>query len=134
MKRLSLLLNGSWSAYCRDWAHLPLARSPKCGDGGSSKWWTTALGGAGVRPTRRASNAELLVHQACHLGTVGAAPGLAHDVPDDRSDGLGVAFAHALGGVLVGGKRGGDDAGELVAAVERGEPLGLDDRERVAAV
>ena len=57
-----------------------------------------------------ASDPELLVDQPRDLGAVGAALGLAHHVADDRADRLGVAVAHALGGVRVGGERRRDDA------------------------
>src|ERR1700678_3711020 len=75
-----------------------------------------------------ASRAELLVHEPRDLGAVGAAFGLTHDVADDRADRLGVAFTYARGGVGVGLQCRRDDAGELVLAADRGEPLGLDDR------
>ena len=44
---------------------------------------------------------------------VGAALGLAHHVPHDRADRLGVAVAHALGRVRVGRERGRHDTREL---------------------
>src|ERR1700722_1563653 len=85
MRRLNWLLTGSWTASWRLAACLQLDQSPKCG----ASACTPGL------------DAELLVDQACDLGAVGAALGLAHDVADDRADGLGVAVAHALGGVGV---------------------------------
>src|SRR5205823_4181845 len=78
------------------------------------------------------SDAQLLVHEPRHLASVGAALGVAHDLSDDRPDGLRVSFAHALRGVGVGLQRRRDDLGQLLAAVERGEPLCLDDLFRLA--
>jgi len=67
-----------------------------------------------------------LVHEARDLGPVGTTAGLAHYVPDDRADRPGVAFAHAFGGIGVGGEGRSDDRGELIAAVDRREPLMTD--------
>ena len=50
------------------------------------------------------------------------------------ADRLHVAAAQLLGDVGVGLQRGLDDRRELVAAADRAQALGLDDRARVAAL
>src|SRR3979411_1828409 len=55
--------------------------------------------GAGADGRGPWSDAELLVDQPRDLGAVGPALGLAHHIPDDRTDRLGVPFADALGRV-----------------------------------
>src|ERR1700733_1214450 len=72
-------------------------------------------------------SAQLLVDEPRDLGPVGAAFGLPHDVPDDRPNRLGIAFPHTLRGIGIGGERGGNDAGQLVAAIHGRESLRVDD-------
>src|ERR1700724_87868 len=85
-------------------------------------------------PTR--SDAELLLDQPGHLGTVGAPARLAHDVAHYGTDGLGVAGPHALSRLGVGLDRRRDYGSQRLSrvATEAAQPLGLDDLRRVAAL
>src|SRR5262245_26028768 len=92
--------------------------------------------GLGDPIVRRAGllEAELLAHEPRDLAAVGAAARLAHHVADDDANRLHVAAAQALGDVGIGVERRLDERLELVAAADRSEPLGLDDRGGVAAL
>ena len=102
---LELAADRFMAAYCAPAGAASLAGSPKCRG--------RAAGAA------RASDAELLVDQARDLGAVGAAFRLAHHLPDDRADRLGVAVAHALRRVGVGRQRRRDDRRQLILAADR---------------
>src|SRR3954469_8958622 len=80
------------------------------------------------------SHPQLLADQAIDLAAVGAALGLAHDGADQGAHGLRVAAADALRDVRIVGDHLGDDVGQLIAGLHRGEALALDDRGRVAAL
>src|SRR5258708_10983548 len=90
--------------------------------GPQSKMWVVRL------------DPQLLADQPRDLAAVGPALGLAHHVPHDRTDRLGVALADTLRRVGVGGQRRGHDLAQLVSLADRLQALSPHDLRRVATL